>query len=115
VQTRSRVTIGALLWLLTACTSVGLQPAQSFEQRLAYAYGMHTAVLTATANAVEAGQLDNEDAAAVLRLSDEARAALDASRLAAQAGSMTTAESRLALATSILTELQKYLNERELP
>jgi hypothetical protein len=48
----------------------------------------------------------------VLKITDEVRTALDAARLAAGAGDVSTAEGRLQLATSILVNLQAYLRTR---
>jgi hypothetical protein len=90
----------------------GIVPAKNFEQQLAYAYGTHSAVLVAAANAVEVGTLPVEDAQQVLRLADESRALLDMSRLALGVGDITTAQGQLTLATNILTQLNSYLNAR---
>lgn len=100
------------LILLAACTAVGVQAPQSFEQQLAYAYGAHTSVLEAAANALEVGDLTVEDAEAVLDLADQSRTLLDAARVASGAGDVTTAEGRLALATNVLEQLLTYLRTR---
>lgn len=99
--------------LLSACAQVGLQPAQSFDERLAYAYGANTAVREASVSALDAGSISAEDMEHVIALSDQARSLLDAARVASGAGDLGTAESRLALATSVLTQLQTYLRERQ--
>lgn len=101
----------AFLLLLTGC-AVGLQPAKSFDQQLAYAYSTHTAVLSSAGNALEAGDLTVADAEAVLELADQSRALLDAARLASGAGDVATAEGRLALATNVLEQLLAYLRTR---
>jgi hypothetical protein len=98
--------------VVTGCESMGIQPARSFDQNLAYAYSSHTAVLEAASNALEAGSLTVEDAEAVLALADQSRTLLDSARLAAGAGDVTTAEGRLALATNVLQQLIAYLNAR---
>jgi hypothetical protein len=98
--------------VVTGCESMGIQPARSFDQNLAYAYSSHTAVLEAASNALEAGSLTVEDAEAVLALADQSRTLLDSARLAAGAGDVTTAEGRLALATNVLQQLVAYLNAR---
>ena len=96
--------------LLGGCTVV--PKPQGLEQQLAYAYGTHTAVLTAAANAVEVGTLSPADGQQVLRLADESRTLLDASRAAIGVGDLTTAEGQLSLATNILQQLNVYLNAR---
>lgn len=97
---------------LHGCATFGLAPASSFDQRLAYSYGTHTAVLTATTQSLEAGEISSEDATRVLKVADQARDALDAARLAAGAGDVTTAEGRLQLAVALLSELQTYLRRQ---
>lgn len=100
------------LLMLCACSSLGLQPAESFDQRLAYAYGTNTAVRTAAANAATVGTITKADAQFVLKQTDEARTLLDAARVAVNLGDPSTAEGRLQLAVGILTQLQTYLNAR---
>jgi len=101
--------------VVAGCGTGGIEKPQSFEQQLAYAYSTHTAVLEATANAVELDQLSPDDAQQVLRLSDESRVLLDASRAAIGVGDVTTAQGQLVLATNILTQLKAYLNARSKP
>lgn len=101
-----------LLFILAACTSLGLAPASSFEERLAYAVSQNAAVRETAAVSLERNELALEDARRVLKITDEVRTALDAARLAAGAGDVQTAEGRLQLATSILINLQTYLRSR---
>jgi hypothetical protein len=96
--------------LLGACA--GLTQPQTFEQRLAYAYGSHTAVQEAAASSLDAGALHSSDAESLLDVADRARTLLDAARTAYRAGDVSTAEGRLELATALLTELQQYLHRR---
>lgn len=109
--TRNSFALLALV-LLAACTSIGIQPAKSFDQQLAYAYSSHTAVLDSASNALEAGDITTEDAETVLQLADQSRVLLDSARLAAGAGDVATAEGRLALATNVLEQLLTYLRTR---
>jgi hypothetical protein len=106
----------AALWLLcavlSACSSLGIPSAQNFEQRWAYATATHTAVMSTAAASVRAGDLTKEDGAQVLRLSDEAKALLDAAELIANAGDEAGANQKLTLATVILTNLQTYLRSK---
>lgn len=101
-----------LLLILTACSSIGLAPASSFEERIAYAVSQNAAVREAAAVSVERNEITVDDAKRVLKITDEVRTALDAARLAAGAGDVSTAEGRLQLATSILVNLQAYLRSR---
>lgn len=101
-----------LLFILTSCASLGLAPASSFEERLAYAVSQNAAVRETAAVSLERNEIALEDARRVLKITDEVRTALDAARLAAGAGDVSTAEGRLQLATSILINLQAYLRSR---
>jgi hypothetical protein len=101
-----------LLFLLTACASLGLAPASSFEERLAYAVSQNAAVRNAAAASLERQEIALEDAQRVLKITDEVRTALDAARFAVDAGDPQTAEGRLQLATAILVQIQTYLRSR---
>lgn len=101
-----------LLLILTACASLGLAPASSFEERLAYAVSQNAAVRETAAVSLERNEISLGDAQSVLKITDEVRTALDAARLAAGSGDVSTAEGRLQLATSILVNLQAYLRSR---
>lgn len=107
-----KLSIFPLLLIVAACAQLGLEPASTLRERLAYAYGSHTAVLQATTRSLEAGDIGSEDATRVLKIADESRKALDAAKLAVDAGDISTAEGRLQLATALLTELQSYLRRK---
>lgn len=107
-----KLAIIPLLFLLTACAQLGLAPASSFDQRLAYAVSQNAAVRNAAAVSLERQEIALEDAQRVLKITDEVRTALDAAKFAAGAGDVSTAEGRLQLATAILIELQSYLRSR---
>lgn len=94
--------------LFAGCAQLGLAPAQSFDQKLAYAYGVSIAVQQAATSELVAKQITKEDAQQVLSLHDQARALLDAARLV---GDPTEAQNKLLLATQILTQLQLYLQQ----
>lgn len=98
--------------LVSACGSGGIVKPQNFEQQLAYAYGTHTAVLQATANAVSYGALTSKDGEHVLKLADDTYLLLSSAKVAVGVGDMATAQGQLALATNILTQLQAYLNSK---
>jgi uncharacterized membrane protein len=98
--------------LLTGCAQIGLAPASSFDQRLAYAVSQNAAVRQAAANSLNAGEIEVADAQFVLKTTDEARTLLDAARLASGTGDVSTAEGRLSVAVTVLTNLQMYLRTR---
>lgn len=101
--------------ILVGCASIGLTPAKSLSDRIAYAYGVNAGVRTAAANSLNAGNIKVEDAEYVLKVSDESRAMLDASKAALTAGDASTAEGRLVLALGVLDALQSYLNSKVKP
>lgn len=103
--------VAAVLSFITGCASLGLAPADSFDARLAYAYGTHTAVLQAASAAVNAGTLSKQDGATVLTLATQSRVLLDSAR-AVESTDPTTAAGRLQLATQVLTQIQTYLQSK---
>lgn len=100
----------AVIALLAGCAQLGMVPAKSFEEKLAYAYSTHTAVLQTAASAVTLKQISKEDGMQVLKLADESRSLLDAARIV---GDPTAAQNKLVLATTILTQLQAYLRSKQ--
>lgn len=100
-----------LLIILSACASIGLAPPTTFEDRLAYAVSQNAAVRQAAANSYDAREISQDDARRVLAITDQVRSALDAARIASEAGDPKTAEGRLQLATTILVEIQNYLRK----
>lgn len=107
---RSHFYLPLFLILLSGCASLGVAPAQTFNQKVAYAIGVHSAVLQATTNAVTNGQMSSADASAVLTQADNANVFLQAAVAANVSGDATTATNKLTLATAALTALQTYLN-----
>lgn len=98
------------LMLLAGCAQLGLESAQTLNQKIAYAYGTHTAVLQAATAGVTAGSLKSADAQQVLQMADQAKVILDGATSLAAAGDTTGATNKLALAAAALTALQTYLN-----
>lgn len=110
--------VNRVSWLLMVVLVAGcaaFTPAKTFDEKLAYAYGTHTAVLQAATSGLQTGELTVADAEQVLKLADQTRALLDAAKLAAGTGDVSTAEGQLALAVNVLTELQNYLRSRRKP
>lgn len=101
----------ALILLLAGCASLGLEPAKSFDQQLAYSYAQVTSVRLTAANALNTGVITVDDARQVQTLADQARAGLDGARVAHGVGDTKTALGRLQLANSILTQLAVYLQK----
>lgn len=99
------------LTLLAGCAALGLATPQGFDQSLATAYGVHTAVVSATATALTAGSINSAEATAVQTQALTARQLLDTARTL-EVTNPTGASSDLALATTALTAIQTYLNSR---
>lgn len=101
-----------LLFLFTACSQLGIVQPKSFDQQLAYSLGTVSAARVSAAQALDAKTISKADAEEVLKITDQARSLLDSARAASKVGDIQTAQAKLALATSVLTEVQKYLNAR---
>lgn len=99
----------ALLTLLVACAQLGLAPAKSFDDGLAYAYSNVAAIRLSTAQAVMDGTLDKDDGKSVLDHTDMARQVLDGARQAESAGNMQEAQGRLAMVMNVLAQMHAYL------
>ena len=94
---------------LAACSSLGVAPAKSFDQSLAYAEGQVTALQQSAAQAVAAHTLKPAAAQEVLKIADEATAAIAAARGAEVSGDTSTAQAKLAVATAALSQLAAFL------
>jgi len=101
-----------VLWLaalVASCTLFGVPKPENVSERLAIAYNVHTSVLQGTTSTLNSGDISSVDAEQVLKLADEARTLLDATRVAISGGDTATAEGKLNLGMSILSQLQIYL------
>lgn len=103
------VVIAALLALFVACVAVP-RP-ETFNQRLAMAYGTVTALRDTTTALLKAGSIDATDAANVQAQADAARTGLDIARMLS-AGDLSTANARLTASQATLQALQVYLQSR---
>lgn len=105
------VAVVAVVLLLGACSLLGLTPATSPSQGLAYAYGTLASIRTSTANALGAGTISTTQAQSVLTYTDKARTALDAGEALVVAGSTdsNSIAGDLATATSLIQQAQAIL------
>lgn len=99
-----------LVLILSGCSALGLATPKGFDQSLAQAYSVHTAVVQATTAAVNSGAITSAEATQVQAQTISSRALLDAAKAAETAGNTAGANSDLTLATAALTALQQYLN-----
>jgi len=100
--------LAAIVLLLGACSSLGLAPAKSLDEKLAYGYGGVTAALNTIATATNAGHLTSDQATHANNLALQAKSILDTAR-ALETTNATSAQNDLTLALTVLTEVQKYL------
>jgi len=113
-----------LLVALSGCTALDLQTADTFNQKLAYAYGQVTAArkgALAVINAqcpdepsmkTDACQSAVRDGQHIQAMADEGRSGLDQAKGYAMLGNLTAANAQLQLESVVLTGLQTYLATR---
>ncbi len=107
MKLKNALTLLAFLIVLTGCQSV--EPAKTFGQQLAYAEGIHTAILDATNSSLSAGTISSADAETIAKGADGAQTLLEASKAAYEAGDTAGANAKLATALTALQALQDYL------
>lgn len=95
--------------LLTACAQLGLEQADTFDKKLAYAYGQTTGFRQAATMGVNQRKLSSDEGTAILKLTDDTRVFLDAAKMAPD---ITKAQTNLTLALGVLVQIQNYLNTR---
>jgi hypothetical protein len=93
---------------LASCAALGLAPAQTLDQKLAYAYGVETGLLNSIATAVTAGTITSQTGSKANTLVLNVKTFLDDAR-ALEATNATGAAADLALATTALTAVQTFL------
>jgi hypothetical protein len=108
---KALIVLALLLPGFVGCAQLGLATPKGFDQQLAEAYGVHTAVVSATATALTSGALTSAEAAQVQTQERSARAMLDAAKAVEQTNP-TGASNDLVLATTALSALQAYLNSQ---
>lgn len=101
-----------LLFLLTACVSLGLAPAKTFDERWSYAQGQTTGLRDASTRALDAKLISSGDMEYCIAVADRSSGMLKLARAAYAGGDVSTAEGRLLLVSNILTELEQYLTKR---
>lgn len=99
----------ALAAVLAGCSSLGIVAPQSLDESLATAESQVSGLEKSAAQAVAAGTLKPADAQQMLTVGDQVIAAITAARAAESTGDTATAQGKLALATSLLSQLAIYL------
>lgn len=100
----------ALIFMLAlaGCAAMGLEEAKSFADRLAYAEGMNTALRDASSDALANHEISSQDIEHVILINSRVKELLGTVR-ALKDTDPSTAEAKLLLATTLLTDLQNYL------
>ena len=93
---------------LTACQSLGVPPADTFNKKLAAGYATVQTVADSTRSLFAAGKIAPADAQRVQKANTEALAGLDAASALARTD-MTQADTRLTVAITVLSGLQAFL------
>ena len=94
---------------VTACGYLGIQPATSPPEGLAYGYATVATIRTSASQALQAHTITVVTAQKILADTDAIRVALDAGEAATASGNPTSATGALATATSLIATLQSYL------
>lgn len=100
--------LATAICLLGACSSLGLTPPQTLDEKLAYGYAGVTTALNTIATATTAGQLTSIQATEANGLALQVKQILDNAR-ALEGNNATAAQNDLTLALSSLTAVQQYL------
>lgn len=110
---RTATIYAALLLCLSACASLGLEPAQGLTERIGYAYAATDALVQSTTTALDARTITSEEALYVRQTAVRTRDLLQSAEAVHAAGDTGTAEARLALAQAVLRELQSYVTRQK--
>lgn len=98
--------------LLAACAQLGLAQPETFNQKLAVAYGTVTQTRELATTLLQQGKLSSDDASNVLATTDAARAGLDTARKL----SLSQPEAaivKLESVRSVLVAVSTYLASRQ--
>jgi NADH:ubiquinone oxidoreductase subunit 4 (subunit M) len=101
-----------LLFMLTACASLGLPTAKTFNERAAVAYGTVTTVRETTASLLVAKKITASDAQNVQNQANTAREGIDLAR-SVVATNPGDADTKLTAAITVLSALQTYLEGKK--
>jgi hypothetical protein len=105
---RNYAAFACLCWLLTACAAMGIIKPESFDERLAAAYSLNTAIREGANASLNSGALSSAEAQEVLEETRNARSVLDGIRGLASTDP-ATAEGRLKLMEGLLQRLRSRL------
>lgn len=101
-----------LLLALTACQTLGIGPADTFNKRLAAGYTTVTSIRDLTGTLLSNGTITVKDAVSIQTQADALRVGLDAARTL-HATDPNAANSALTVAINGLTSLQSFLQSKK--
>ncbi len=101
-----------LLIMLAACAQVGLPTADTFNEKLAVAYGTVTQIRSTATDLLKAKKITPADASNVNAQADNARTGLDIAREISKTDAKA-ADARLTMVHAALNALQTYLGGRQ--
>lgn len=97
---------------LAACSTLGLQPPKTFEDRIASAYTSLSAARDGSTILAQHGKLSREDFSDFINQCDSAREAIDMARVLHNSD-VTAGQERLDVALALLNALNAYLEKRK--
>lgn len=109
---RKILACSALLFLLTACASLGIPQADTFNKQVIVANSLVESVATTASSLHATGKITDEDKASVYQQGTEARAAIELVRNVHTADPLA-AENRLNTIIVALTALQSRLEAQQ--
>ena len=110
MRTVRAMALVALATLVSACGVFGTEPADTFEERYAYAVSTITAVRDTAREALQAGDISVDKAQDVLKASDSARTLADSALAVKNAGRDDEANQTLLRALTLIEQLQEILD-----
>lgn len=108
---RHLASFACILWMLTACSALGVATPQTFNQKLAAGYVTVTGVRNTTATLLTANKITAADAGNVQQQADNARTGLDLARQI-HATNPPAGDAKLDAVVTGLSALEAYLRTR---
>lgn len=100
-------------FVLSSCAQLGLKAPETFNQKVAVAYGTITQVRESATMLLEQNKITVQDAQHVQTTADTARQGIEAARMMHAQGSLAPAEQKIAMVRTVLQALSAYLASRQ--
>lgn len=112
MKIKQTLAVACICSVLCGCGQLGLATPKNIDQKLAYAESTITSIRHTAANSLLSGTITVQAAQKILVSTDEAKKLIEDARVLELSGaSLSTVEGKLALATSILTQIQLLLTK----